>query len=95
VTRPQPPTRRTANTPRAAVRETAGTKATGQLQHNGDAVLFVDCSSFREDEWASIKGERPDLPHRPAVVYRVRPSGSVDGYATGTPPLDVDAILDR
>ncbi len=95
VTRPQPPTRRTASTPTAAVRETAETKATGQLRHNGDAVLFVDCSSFREDEWAAIKGERPDLPHRPAIVYRMRPSGSVDGYATGTPPLDVDAVLDR
>lgn len=95
VTRPQPPTRRNASTPTAAVRETADTKATGQLRHNDDAVLFVDCSSFRDDEWAAIAGERPDLPHSPAVVFRVRPSGTVDGYATGRVPLDLEGILAR
>jgi hypothetical protein len=94
VTRPQPPTRRTANTPCAAVRETVDGKASGQLSEHGDAVLFVDCSSFRDDEWAAVRGERPDLPHRPAVVFRTRPSGRVGGYAKGNVPLDLTGSID-
>ncbi|HMB50463.1 DUF5784 family protein [Natronoarchaeum rubrum] len=94
VTRPQPPTRRNANTPTAAVRETANGKASGQLSEHGDAVLFVDCSSFRDDEWAAVRGERPALPHRPAVVFRARPTGRIEGYATGTVPLDLDGSID-
>ncbi|SNZ18033.1 hypothetical protein SAMN06269185_3203 [Natronoarchaeum philippinense] len=89
VTRPQPPTRRTASTPSAAVRETADSKASGQLSEHGDAVLFVDCSSFRDDEWLAVRGERPALPHRPAVVFRARPSGRIEGYASGNVPLDL------
>ncbi|NKE36974.1 hypothetical protein GWG54_14310 [Natronococcus sp. JC468] len=94
VTRPQPPGNRVAAGPVAAVRDTAETKTDGQLaEHGGGAVLFVDCSSFREDAWAAVRGERPDLRHRPAVVYRARPDGRVEGYRKGSVPLELsDAI---
>lgn len=94
VTRPRPPSRRHANTPTAAVRETAKTKSTGQLsEYGGDAVLFVDCSSFRDDEWAAVKGERPGVSHRPAVVFRARPDGTVEGYSKGPVPLALDGAI--
>ncbi|WP_247730069.1 DUF5784 family protein [Halovivax limisalsi] len=74
VTRPQPPATRAANGPVAAIRDTAQTKTDGQLAaHGGGAVLFVDCSSFPDDAWRAVRDERPDVRHRPAVVYRVRP----------------------
>jgi hypothetical protein len=93
VTRPQPPSRRSAGTPAAALRETAGTKATGQLQeHGGGAVLFVDCSSFPDDEWRAVAAERPGVQHRPAVVFRARPGGQFEGYSVGNPPLELTAI---
>ncbi|WP_135853484.1 DUF5784 family protein [Halorussus salinus] len=94
VTRPRPPTRRHADTPVAAVRETAETKTSGQLQkHGGGAVLFVDCSGFRDDEWNAVRGERPAVRHRPAVVFRARPSGEVEAYRKGSVPLDLgDAV---
>lgn len=95
VTRPRPPTRRRASTPVAAVRETAETKTSGQLQeHGGGAVLFVDCSSFRDDEWAAIKGEQPDVRHRPAVVFRARPDGSIEAYSKGSVPLDLGGAVE-
>ena len=95
VTRPRPPTRRRASTPVAAVRETAETKTSGQLQeHGGGAVLFVDCSGFRDDEWAAIKGEQPDVRHRPAVVFRARPDGSVEAYSKGSVPLDLGGAVE-
>ncbi|MFC7165688.1 DUF5784 family protein [Halospeciosus flavus] len=96
VTRPSPPARRNANTPTAAVRETAATKAEGQLEkHGGGATLFVDCSSFVDDDWAAVRGERPDVGHHPAVVYRVRPSGHVEGYTKGSVPVDLpDSFAD-
>ena len=95
VTRPRPPTRRHADTPVAAVRETAETKTSGQLQrHGGGAVLFVDCSSFRDDEWAAVKGEQPGVRHRPAVVFRARPSGRVEAYSKGSVPLDLDDAVE-
>jgi hypothetical protein len=95
VTRPRPPTRRRAPTPVAAVRETAETKTSGQLQkHGGGAVLFVDCSGFRDDEWAAVRGERPGVRHRPAVVFRPRPSGRIEAYSKGSVPLDLDGAVE-
>jgi hypothetical protein len=90
VTRPLPPNRRSAGTPSAAVRDTAETKSGGQLQeHGGGVVLFVDCSSFPDDDWLSVRDEEPEVHHRPAVVFRTRPDGSVDGYTKGSVPLEL------
>ncbi|MFB6108122.1 MAG: DUF5784 family protein [Haloplanus sp.] len=90
VTRPLPTNRRSANTAVAAVRDTAKTKTNGQLAaHGGGVVLFVDCSSFPDDEWFAVRDERPDVGHRPAVVYRVRPNGRVEGYTKGSVPLEL------
>jgi hypothetical protein len=90
VTRPLPPERRSAGTPSAAVRDTAQTKTSGQLQdHGGGVVLFVDCSSFPDDDWRAVYGEKPEVHHRPAVVFRTRPSGRIEGYTKGSVPLDV------
>ena len=90
VTRPQIPENRAASGPVAAVRDTAATKTSGQLAaHGGGAVLFVDCSSFDDEDWAAVRGEQPDVHHRPAVVYRARPDGSVEGYRTGSVGLDL------
>ncbi|WP_160135036.1 DUF5784 family protein [Halococcus salsus] len=89
VTRPSRPVDRAAGTPAAAVRGTAGSKTDGQLAAHPDAVLFVDCSSFHDDEWATLAAERPAVGHRPAVVFRVRPDGSTAGYTTGTVPFDL------
>jgi hypothetical protein len=95
VTRPLPPTERDrAETPEAAVKETAGTKAAGQLSAHPGATLFVDCSSFTDDQWAAVRGERPDVGYRPTVVYRARPSGHVEGYRVGTVPFDLNAAID-
>ncbi len=95
VTRPQPPTQRAADTPVAALRETAETKSTGQLnEHGGGAVLFVDCSGFRDDEWSAVVGERPDVRHRPAVVFRARPSGEVEAYKKGSVPLSLNRAVE-
>ncbi len=93
VTRPLPPGERAANSAIQAVRETAATKTGGQLsQHGGGVTLFVDCSSFPDDAWAQIQGEQPDVGHRPAVVFRLRPDGDLEGYAKGSVPLDLPAI---
>ena len=90
VTRPLPPEQRAADTPVAAVRDTAATKTNGQLEaHAGGVTLFVDCTSFPDDDWATILGERPEVRHRPAVVCRVRPDGRVEGYTKGEVPLDL------
>lgn len=95
VTRPQPPNTRAAAGPVAAVRDTAETKTNGQLaEHGGGAVLFVDCSSFRDDSWAAVRGEQPNLRHRPAVVYRARPNGHVEGYRKGSVPLKLDDTIE-
>jgi len=93
VTRPTPTAKRTAGTPIAAVRDTAQTKSRGQLKsHGGDVVLFVDCSSFPDDEWQRIIAEKPSVHHQPAVVYRLRPSGHVSGYMKGDVPLILSDI---
>ena len=94
VTRPTPPRDRAAGTAVQAVRETAGTKTDGQLsEHGGGVVLFVDCSSFRDDEWAAVRGERPAVGHKPAVVFRARPGGRREAYAVGTLPLELDGAV--
>ena len=91
VTRPLPPSRRRAGTPSAAVRDTAETKTSGQLaEHGGGVTLLVDCSSFPDDAWRSLLAERPDVGHRPAGVFRVRPDGRVEGYEKGRIPLDLE-----
>ncbi|TYT63809.1 DUF5784 family protein [Natrialba swarupiae] len=95
VTRPQPPKNRAASGPVAAVRDTAETKVNGQLaEHGGGAVLFVDCSSFRDDTWNAVRAEQPDVRHRPAVVYRARPNGHVEGYRKGAVPLELADALE-
>ena len=95
VTRPLPPSRRSADSPLSAVRETAKTKTDGQLDaHAGGVVLFVDCSSFPDDGWRTILAEQPDVRHRPAVVFRTRPDGSVEGYRKGRLPLSLNAAVE-
>ncbi|MFC6731329.1 MULTISPECIES: DUF5784 family protein [unclassified Haladaptatus] len=94
VTRPRPPTKRVANTPTAAVRDTAATKTEGQLSEHHGAVLFVDCTSFRDDEWNAVAGEKPDVHHEPAVVFRARPDGTFRGYKKGGLPLDLDSAIE-
>ncbi len=95
VTRPLAPKHRAAASPITAIRETAETKSTGQLEeHGGGVTLFVDCSSFPDDDWRAIAGERPDVRHRPAVVFRLRPDGHVEGYRKGGLPLDLDAAIE-
>ena len=93
VTRPQPPSRRRAGTPASALRETVDSKTETQLRAHEGAVLMVDCTSFRDDEWASVLAEQPAPGYRPAVVFRVRPEGEVEGYTTGRVPLDVQDLL--
>jgi hypothetical protein len=93
VTRPLPAARRAAG-PIAGLRETANAKVDGQLAGRaGEAVLFVDCTSFPDDDWARVAGERPEPTHRPAVVYRYRPSGLVAGYTVGDPGLGVAGLV--
>jgi hypothetical protein len=55
-------------------------------------VLFVDCSSFPDDDWFAVESARPAVGHRPAVVYRVRPDGRVAGYTKGAVPLKLGSI---
>ncbi|WP_058367509.1 DUF5784 family protein [Haloparvum sedimenti] len=95
VTRPQPVSGRAAGSPVAAVRDTAKTKTDGQLEaHGGGVTLFVDCSSFPDADWNAVKGERPDVRHRPAVVFRARPSGRVEAYSKGSVPVDLDDAVE-
>ena len=95
VTRPTRPGRRRAHSPVQAVRETAQTKTAGQLsEHGGGVVLFVDCSSFHDDEWAQVRGEKPGVRHKPAVIFRTRPDGHIEGYRKGRVPLDLDGVIE-
>ena len=89
VTRPKSPSERRAGTPASALRETVDSKTESQLRAHEGAVLLVDCSSFRDDEWASVLAGEPAPGYRPAVVFRVRPSGRVQGYTAGSVPLAV------
>ncbi len=92
VTRPEPPTRRRAGTPAAALRETVDGKRGDQLAAHEEAVIFVDCSSFRDDEWNAVAAEQPHPGHEPAVVYWLRPDGRRDGYTHGDLPLAIDGV---
>lgn len=90
VTRPVPPNRRSVTSPVRAVKDTVSTKTTGQLEaHGGGVTLLVDCSSFPDEAWNRVYGEQPAVGHRPAVVFRLRPSGLVQGYTVGSVPLDL------
>jgi hypothetical protein len=93
VTRPQPPGDRRAGTPAAAIRETVDGKTSDQLRAHEGAVLLVDCTSFRDEEWNAVRGERPAVGYEPTVVYRYRPDGTLAGYARGSVPLEVDGLL--
>ena len=95
VTRPVALNRRSANNPAAAVRDTVETKTSGQLEaHGGGITLFVDCSSFQDDDWATVRGEQPDVGHRPAVVFRSRPDGRSEAYSKGSVPLELDDAVE-
>ena len=93
VTRPEPPTRRRAGTPAAALRETVSGKRNDQLDAHADAVIFVDCSSFRDDEWLTVAEAEPHAGHEPAVVYWLRPDGRLDGYTCGDVPLSIGKLF--
>ena len=94
VTRPQPPAQRHADTPTAAVRATGVAKTEDQLRAHPNAVLFVDCTGFRDDEWNAVRGERPSVGHQPAVVFRARPNGHVEGYRKGGIPFDLGGAIE-
>lgn len=94
VTRPRRPVGRQADTPTAAVCETAGAKTDGQLRAHGGATLFVDCTSFTDDEWAAVRGERPSVGHEPAVIFRARPDGRVEGYCAGDLPFHLGDVVE-
>lgn len=93
VTRPEPPTRRRAGTPVRAIKDTVDGKTGTQLDAHPGAVLFVDCSSFRDDEWRAVMGGQPEVGHEPAVVYRMRPDGRTEGYVSGHTQLNLAAEL--
>ncbi|GAB3687406.1 DUF5784 family protein [Salinarchaeum chitinilyticum] len=94
VARPQPPARRTnANTPIAAVRETARSKGRGQLDTHAGALLVVDCTSFPDDAWRSLRAEHPDLPYQPTLVIRARPDRGIEGFEVGNVPIDVSEAV--
>jgi hypothetical protein len=95
VTRPLPTERRSANSAVRAIRETVETKTSGQLEvHGGGITLFVDCSSFDDADWNELLNARPDVGHRPAVVFRARPDGSVEGYTKGSVTLSLPDGID-
>lgn len=89
VTRPEPPTRRRAGTAASAIKETVQGKTDNQLKAHQGAVVFVDCTSFRDDEWQAIRAESPSVGYRPAVVYRMRPEKPCEGYVLGQPGLSL------
>ena len=94
VTRPRPPARRErTDSPIAAVRRTGKAKTADQLDAHPDALLLLDCSSFPDDEWRRIAGERPQVAHQPTVVFRARPEGHVEGYRVGSIPLELGAAI--
>ena len=95
VTRPQPVSGRAASDPVAAVRDTAETKTSGQLEaHGGGVTLLVDCTSFPADDWTAVRDAQPQVRHKPAVVLRARPDGHVEGYQKGSLPLDLSAAIE-
>ncbi len=93
VTRPSRPVDRSAGTAVAAAKDTVAIKTDGQLDaHGGGVTLFVDCSSFSAAEWAQLRDARPDLGHRPAVVFRMRPPDDLAGYTVGRVPVSLAAL---
>ena len=87
VTRPRPPTRRTVDTAIGALKASGDAKTRDQLAAHPGAVLVVDCTSFRDDEWGRIIAERPGVGYTPLVAFRYRPDGSVEGYSHGSVPF--------
>jgi hypothetical protein len=94
VTRPMAPRNRPAGTAIAALRRTVDSKTRDQLAIHDEAVLFVDCTSFRDDEWNPIRAERPSVGYQPTVVFRYRPDGRCEGYRHGDVPLDLDGAIE-
>ena len=95
VTRPSPPRNRRANSAAAAIRETVATKTDGQLAaHGGGVTLLVDCSSFDDDAWDTLRSAQPPVGHRPAVVFRVTPGTRPTGYQLGSVPLELGDTID-
>lgn len=93
VTHPAPPHRRATGSPVEAVKLTAETKVDGQLDaHGGGVILLMDCTSFTDSEWEQVAAAKPAVGHRPAVVYRLRPEGTVSGYTDGQVPLDLGGL---
>jgi hypothetical protein len=90
VTRPSAPRNRTAGTATAALRQTVDAKTRDQLDIHAGALLLVDCSSFRDDEWATLRAEHPPVAYEPTVVFRMRPDGRCEGYRRGSVPLELD-----
>lgn len=80
VTRPQPVSGRSASDPVAAVRDTAETKTSGQLEaHGGGVTLFVDCTSFqRTTGRPCAKRDRRSVIGRPLSCARARTDTSKD-----------------
>jgi len=94
VTRPLPPSERAAGSAVAAIKETVSTKTGGQLAtHGGGVTLFVDCSSFDDGEWSRLADTKPDIGHRPAVVFRVRPGDATEAYTLGSVPVDLPSYV--
>jgi hypothetical protein len=92
VTRPEPPRRRRAGTPAAAITETVDGKRRTQLRAAPNALLLVDCTSFEAEEWRTLLDGKPAVGHEPVVVYRYRPDGSKQAYAKGDLPLDLGFV---
>ncbi|XGI84381.1 DUF5784 family protein [Halorutilales archaeon Cl-col2-1] len=95
VTRPLPPDRRSANCPVEAVHETVDAKSNGQLRDH-DAVLFVDCSNFGDDDWESVVESKPSLSHKPSVVFRTLPDrdSHTRAYLDGFTSLNINSVVD-
>jgi len=77
----------------AAVKASGNAKTRDQIAIHGNAALFVDCTSFRDDHWRQIIGEKPAVGHEPVVVFRMRPDGRTEGYVRGNLLPDVGSVL--
>jgi len=87
VTRPRPPSRRQVDTAIGALKASGDAKTRDQLAAHPGAVLVVDCTSFRDDEWQRVLGEQPSVGYEPLVVFRYRPDGRLEGYSRGSVPF--------
>ena len=77
-----------------AVEETGSAKRSGQLAKHPDSALFIDCTSFPDDEWAAVRGEKPGVGHEPTIVFRIRPNGHVEGYRHGELSFDLGGAIE-